>query len=100
MLCEANMSYPLQHIKAGEGVICSVQSADRDEEKWPEPNKFDIHRNASPKDVLGFGYGPHRCQGEWYSRQQLEIVFGRHLRRVFSWSSGLTLSSYAFPETA
>ena len=57
-----------QCIKKGEGVICSVQSADRDEYVFPNPDRFDIHRKIDPASILGFGHGPHRCQGEWLSR--------------------------------
>lgn len=72
-----------EHIPKGTGVICSVQSADRDEEKFPHPNKFDIHRNnPDPKDVLGFGYGPHRCQGEWFSRQEIEIAISSLFKKL------------------
>ena len=63
-----------QDLKKGEGVVCSVQSGDRDEDVSPQPDKFDIHRKRDPKSILGFGYGPHRCQGEHISRAQLEIA--------------------------
>lgn len=66
-----------QRIKAGEGVICSVQSADRDEEYYSAPDRLDIHRDHAKADVLGFGYGQHRCQGEWLSRVELELVFSK-----------------------
>lgn len=58
-------------MKKGDKLICSVQSADRDEEHFAHPDRFDIHRQIEPKDVLGFGWGPHRCQGEWLSRVEL-----------------------------
>ena len=70
-----------QNIRKGEGVICSVQSGDRDEEKTLEPEKFDIYREYDPKDVLGFGYGPHRCQGEALSRLELEIALASLFKR-------------------
>lgn len=71
------------HIPAGMGVICSVQSADRDEAQYKDPDTFNIHReNSDPKDVLGFGYGPHRCQGEWFSRQEIEIAIGTLFKRL------------------
>lgn len=63
-------------MKKGDKLICSVQSADRDEEYFKDPNQFDIHRKVEPRDTLGFGWGPHRCQGEWLSRAELEEVFG------------------------
>ena len=62
-------------VHKGESVICSVQSGDRDEDKTEKPELFDIHRKYSGEDVLGFGYGPHRCLGEALSRAELEAVF-------------------------
>ncbi len=58
-------------------MICAVQSGDRDESFYDHPEKFDIHRGHHMKDTLAFGYGVHRCQAEWLSRAELEIVFGR-----------------------
>lgn len=74
-----------QKIKKGEGVICAVQAADRDEGFFtdPDPETFDIHRKHDIKDVLGFGWGIHRCQAEWLSKAELEIVFGE-LRFLFA----------------
>lgn len=66
-------------MKKNDGVICSVQSADRDEDYFQNPDKFDIHRQLESRDSLCFGCGPHRCQGEWLSRAELETVFGKCL---------------------
>ncbi|KAK7991445.1 hypothetical protein PG996_013503 [Apiospora saccharicola] len=72
-----------QLLKKGEGVICAVQSANRDEGQFPDPDKFDIHRpGMRPEDTLGFGFGPHRCQAEFFSRAQLEIVFVKLVQRL------------------
>ncbi|KAM3080877.1 hypothetical protein ACMFMF_002794 [Clarireedia jacksonii] len=67
-------------IPQNTGIICAVQAADRDEE-FPQPSSsdpetFDIHRGHDIKDVLGFGWGIHRCQAEWLSKAELECVFG------------------------
>ncbi|KAJ3516173.1 hypothetical protein NM208_g14877 [Fusarium decemcellulare] len=42
-------------IRAGEGIIASNQSANRDEDVFPNPDKFDIHREFDSHDALGFG---------------------------------------------
>ncbi|KAK8023463.1 cytochrome P450 monooxygenase 55A1 [Apiospora marii] len=72
-----------QLLKRGEGVICAVQAANRDGDKFPDPDRFDIHRSGMrPEDTLGFGFGPHRCQAEYFSRAQLEVVFVKLFRRL------------------
>ncbi|KAK5157247.1 hypothetical protein LTR04_005437 [Oleoguttula sp. CCFEE 6159] len=66
-------------IKAGEGIIASNQSGNRDEEVFPNPDTFDMHRKRGSEQALGYGYGSHRCVAEWLARAELEIVFGRLL---------------------
>ena len=56
-------------------MICAVQSADRDETQFGDANEFDISRDTKPFDSIGFGWGTHRCLGEWFVRQELEIAF-------------------------
>lgn len=65
-----------QHIKAGEGIIASNQSGSRDEDVFPNPDVFDMHRELK-KDGLGFGYGPHRCIAETLSKAELTAVFSK-----------------------
>jgi nitric oxide reductase len=65
-----------QQIKAGEGIIAACQSGNRDDEVFPDPDKFDIHRQFDPQDSLGYGYGAHRCIAEHLAKAELEIVFG------------------------
>jgi fungal nitric oxide reductase len=71
-----------QLIRAGEGIIASNQSANRDEKIFPNPDVFDMHRKRGPHDALGFGFGPHRCIAEPLARAELEAVFGR-LRSIY-----------------
>jgi cytochrome P450 len=64
-------------IRAGDGIICSNMSANRDAEIFPDPDKFDMHQKRGPEKALGFGYGPHECVAEWLARAELETVFGK-----------------------
>ncbi|EFY88259.1 cytochrome P450 [Metarhizium acridum CQMa 102] len=62
-------------IKAGEGVIASNQSANRDEEIFTRPDEFDMHRKWPSQDPLGFGFGEHRCIAEGLAKAELTTVF-------------------------
>lgn len=77
------MSHPLttlphpQLIKAGEGIIASNQSANRDEDIFENPDKFDMHRNWPKDDPLGYGFGEHRCIAEHLAKTELTSVFSK-----------------------
>ncbi|TGJ78906.1 hypothetical protein E0Z10_g9864 [Xylaria hypoxylon] len=70
-----------------DGVICAVQSADRDERATHRPDVFDPHRKYLAQDLLGFGYGAHRCLGEHLAKAELEIA----LATLFARFPGLKL---------
>ncbi|KAF2816401.1 cytochrome P450 55A1 [Mytilinidion resinicola] len=69
-------------IKAGEGIIASNQSANRDEDIFPNPDVFDMHRKRGNEEALGYGWGEHRCVAEWLARAELEIVFATLFQRL------------------
>jgi nitric oxide reductase len=70
------MTYCFQIIKAGEGIIASNQSANRDEEVFRDPDTFNLHRKIDSAKNLAFGFGDHRCVAETLARAELEAVFG------------------------
>ncbi|MEM6885963.1 MAG: cytochrome P450 [Verrucomicrobiota bacterium] len=59
-----------QVIKQHSGVLLMLASANRDPEKFEQPNTFNIHRN--PKDHLAFGRGRHSCVGAHLVKLQLQ----------------------------
>lgn len=74
-----------QLIRAGEGIIASNQSANRDADVFgPDPDVFDMHRTwpGGGLDPLGFGFGPHRCVAEHLAKAELVAVFGTLFRRL------------------
>ncbi|KAI1980386.1 hypothetical protein LOZ51_002127 [Ophidiomyces ophidiicola] len=71
-----------QIIKAGEGIIASNQAANRDEDVFSNPDKFDMHRKPGAESALGYGYGDHRCIAEGLSRAELEAVFSTLFQRL------------------
>jgi len=62
-----------QTIRAGEAVCLFYPSANRDEDLFEEPFKFDIGRNPNPH--LAFGIGEHFCLGSNLARLELEVIF-------------------------
>lgn len=59
-------------IPAGATVFLLLGSANRDERKFPDPDRFDVTRN--PQDHVGFGYGIHYCLGAPLARLEGRIA--------------------------
>lgn len=71
-----------QPIAAGDKVVVSFASANRDEQVFANPDVFDITRDA--KAHLAFGHGPHFCLGAYLARVQMKALFTEVLTRT-SW---------------
>ncbi|MGW0868748.1 cytochrome P450 [Streptomyces sp. NPDC002611] len=68
-----------QSIRAGETVTVSVQAANRDPLRFPDPDRLDIHRKATGH--LSFGHGAHQCLGQQLARVEMAVVFPALLAR-------------------
>lgn len=66
-------------IEGGESVAVVLASASRAPERFAEPDRFDIHRDA--RGHLAFGYGIHHCLGAPLARMQAAIAFRTLLER-------------------
>jgi cytochrome P450 len=60
-------------IKAGDKVAMYYTSANRDEDVFDDPQRFDIHRNPNPH--LSFGIAEHFCLGVHLARLEGRIFF-------------------------
>lgn len=70
-----------ERLAPGEKVVLFYHSANRDEEAFADPWRFDVTRD--PNRHLGFGGGgPHYCLGASLARTQLRSIFGELLRQV------------------
>ena len=69
-----------QKIRARESVCLFYPSANRDEEVFDEPFKFDVGRNPNPH--LAFGIGEHFCLGANLARLELEVIFRNLAKRL------------------
>ena len=61
-------------VAAGEPVTCLLNAANRDPERFPEPDRLDVRR--ADKDHLAFGGGIHFCLGATLARLETEVVLG------------------------
>ncbi|QSS55252.1 cytochrome P450 [Histoplasma capsulatum var. duboisii H88] len=83
-------------IKAGEGIIAATQSGNRDEDVFPNPDVFDMHRTRGSEVALGYGYGEHVCVAEGLARTELEVVFSTLFRRLPNLKLGIPLSEVKY----
>jgi cholest-4-en-3-one 26-monooxygenase len=69
-----------QKIRRGDLLILFYPSANRDEEVFPEPFRFDVGR--SPNEHLAFGIGEHFCLGANLARLELSAILAEVVRRL------------------
>ncbi|MFE2554992.1 cytochrome P450 [Streptomyces sp. NPDC059352] len=66
-------------IRAGESVALSLEAANRDPARFPDPDVLDVHRKATGH--LGFGHGIHQCLGQQLARVEMTVALPALLRR-------------------
>jgi len=71
------------HIAAGQRITLWYPSANRDEEIFDDPFRFDIHRQPNEHVAFGGG-GPHYCLGANLARREIAILFEELLARTRS----------------
>jgi cytochrome P450 len=81
-------------IRAGEGVIIELASANRDPRSFPDPARLDLGRAASHHHA--FGFGVHQCVGQQLARVELQVVFGTLFRAVPTLRLATTVDQVAF----
>ncbi|SPM35725.1 Cytochrome P450, partial [Mycobacterium rhizamassiliense] len=69
-------------IAAGDSVLLSYVSANRDEDVFTDPFRFDVGRD--PNKHLAFGYGVHFCMGAALARMEVNSFFSELLPRLKS----------------
>jgi cytochrome P450 len=69
-----------QIIRAGDGIVLAGEAANRDDGRFPDPDRLDVHRDA--RGHLAFGFGVHQCLGQPLARVELQVVYGTLYRRI------------------
>ncbi|MFD7451114.1 cytochrome P450 [Kitasatospora sp. NPDC059827] len=67
-------------IRAGEGVVCMISTANRDTAQFADGDSLDLTRDA--RRHLAFGFGVHQCLGQPLARLELQIALDTLLRRL------------------
>jgi cytochrome P450 len=70
-------------VPAGSAMLLLVGSANRDERRYDEPDRFDIHRDLGQH--LTFGYGLHFCLGAALARLEGRVALDELLNRFPEW---------------
>jgi cholest-4-en-3-one 26-monooxygenase len=70
-----------RQIAEGDKVVVFYASANRDEDVFAAPGRFDIGRDPNPHVGYGGG-GPHFCLGRHLAALQLRVLFGALAERV------------------
>jgi cytochrome P450 len=67
-------------VPPGQRVFALIGSANRDEEKFPQANRFDILRKPNPH--IAFGHGIHYCLGAPLARLEANVALNVMLERL------------------
>ena len=69
-----------QPLKRGDRIIASLAAANADPAMFPDPERFDIHRDNAARHA-GFGGGIHLCLGLHLARAEGQIALERLFKR-------------------
>jgi cholest-4-en-3-one 26-monooxygenase len=69
-----------QQIKEGDKVVMWYVAANRDEERFSDPDTFDVTRTPNDHQAFGAG-GRHFCLGAALARLELQVLFEETVAR-------------------
>ena len=73
-----------QMVPEGSPMLFLLGAANRDDRRWPDADKFDIHRTIGAH--ITFGYGPHFCLGAALARLEGRVALEEILKRFPDWT--------------
>lgn len=75
-----DLEYGGKQISAGQKLLLLYPSANRDEDVFEDPFRFDIAR--TPNEHVAFGFGTHFCLGNALARVEVRTMVDRLLERL------------------
>jgi cytochrome P450 len=84
-------------IPEGAKLALLTGSAGRDERKYPDPDRYDIHRALDRHVTLG--YGAHYCLGAALARMESRVAIDEVLRRFPDWEVDRSAVTYVATNT-
>lgn len=67
-------------IEKGEDIVVGIGSANRDESRFEDPDRFDMHRKD--EGHIAFGFGHHYCAGSRLALLEAEVGLGTLFERL------------------
>ncbi|ABW14152.1 cytochrome P450 monooxygenase [Parafrankia sp. EAN1pec] len=71
-------------VPAGSAMMLLIASANRDENSWSDPDRFDVHRGTG--HLRTFGLGTHYCLGAALARLEARVALEEILKRFPRWN--------------
>ena len=93
----ADVEHHGEKVPAGSIVLALTASANRDERRFPNPDRFDIHRKIDHH--VAFGYGIHFCLGAALARLEGRVALDEVLDRFPTWEVDLDNAVQAHTST-
>jgi len=83
-LVTEDVEFQGQVVPAGSVLVCVLAAANRDDRRFPDGDRFDVHRN--PSGIFTFSFGLHFCLGAALARVQGRVALEELLRRFPEWT--------------